>query len=153
MKDLQAIFVRNASRGDQTSLEETEKAAPLPVTLMAEDEVHFHQGSSITRTWSIKGKQPEIPTPAGRNKIGYFGAVDLITGKLITMQEGEQFNQYTFQTFLDCLLEHSQCKIILLLDNAKWHHAKRIKAYVEALFPRFESDRTSLENHSKEMDP
>lgn len=137
MKELQAFFVRNPARVFQSYRERTEKT-PLPVTMMAEDEVHFHQGTTVTRTWSVKGKQPTIRTPAGRNKISYFGAVDLITGKLITMQEEEQFTQYTFQTFLDCLLEHTQSKIILLLDNAKWHHAKRIKAYVEAHGDRLE---------------
>jgi transposase len=54
------------------------------------------------------------------------------------MQEEDQFTQYTFQTFLDCLLKHTQCKIILLLDNAKWHHAKHIKSYVDAHHDRLE---------------
>jgi hypothetical protein len=43
---------------------------PLPVTIMAEDEVHFYQGTTITRKWSLKGKQPTLFTPSGRNKIG-----------------------------------------------------------------------------------
>ena len=108
--------------------------------MMAEDEVHFYQGTTVARAWSVKGKQPTLFTPAGRNKVGYFGAVDLITGKLITqqIQPDEMFTQDTFRSFLECLLHFTKYKIVLLLDNAKWHHAKRIQAYVEARKDRLE---------------
>ena len=103
----------------------------LPLTMMSEDEVHFYQGSTVTRKWSLKGKQPNVTTASGRNKVGYYGAVDLVTGRLITMKE-EKFTQYTFKTFLDHLLFFNKLhKIILLLDNAMWHHAKSIQKYVE----------------------
>jgi hypothetical protein len=120
------------------SLHYRDEQEPLPVTIMAEDEVHFYQGTTITRKWSLKGQQPTLYTPPGRNKIGYFGAVDLLTGKLITMPEEEHFTQYTFQEFLEWVLRFTQGKIIFLLDNAKWHHAKRIQQFVEKHKDRLE---------------
>ncbi len=101
------------------SLHYRDEQEPLPVTIMAEDEVHFYQGTTITRKWSLKGQQPTLYTPPGRNKMGYFGAVDLLTGKLITMPEEEQFTQYTFKEFLEWVLRFTHSKIIFLLDNAK----------------------------------
>ena len=129
MKEIQDFFSKQKCSNSQNK--------DIQITMMAEDEVHFYQGTTVTRTWSLKGKQPNILTSSGRNKIGYYGAVDLVTGKLITMQE-EKFTQYTFQSFLDHLLYFANNKIILLLDNAMWHHAKRIQKYIEEHKDRLE---------------
>ena len=50
------------------------------IQLWAEDEVHFQRHSTITRMWSLKGKQPRVVSGSIRQKVGFLGADNLKTG-------------------------------------------------------------------------
>jgi transposase len=54
--------------------------------------------------------------------------VNLTNGHLVT-QEAVTFNQETFQHFLEKALAETKGKLIILLDNARWHKSKRIQAF------------------------
>ena len=71
------------------------------ITLWAEDEVFFYQAASLIRKWSIKGQQPQVKSPPGRDKIGYFGMVNLTTGRLLTV-----FCKIKFLTFAIIIPQH-----------------------------------------------
>jgi transposase len=101
------------------------------VQLWCEDEVHFQRHSSLIRMWSPKGQQPRVLSPSVRHKVGFFGALNLKTGQLVT-QEASTFNTQTFGDFIRYLLQSTQGKIFLILDNARWHHAKDLKEFFEA---------------------
>jgi len=72
-------------------------------------------------------KEPVLmhhPTRAG---VGYYGAVRLRDGKFIYKSEWGKFNGETFFTFLKYLRgvsSHSARKVIVITDNARYHHAK-----------------------------
>ena len=58
--------------------------------------------------------------------MGYFGAVRLRDGKLLTRREPLNFNAQTFWEFLIQLEEVSRVsgrQVIVISDNAKYHHA------------------------------
>lgn len=62
-----------------------------------------------------------------RKSVGYFGAVRLRDGKLVFQREEKRFNAVTFHTFLQHLRKiSSRCgrRVILIIDNARHHHAK-----------------------------
>jgi len=63
-----------------------------------------------------------------RKKMGIIGAVRPSDGLLVT-QSAEKFNSQSFTEFLNRLYLHRrrQCKMVLVLDNASWHHAVHIK--------------------------
>ena len=63
-----------------------------------------------------------------RESVSLFGAVNARTGKLITQFE-KTFNADTFEDFLKYLLRHRtpDRKIIIILDNARYHHARKLK--------------------------
>ena len=67
-----------------------------------------------------------------RKGFGVFGAVRVDDGRLVTTME-EKFNAMTFLTFLRKILRHHRRghMILVILDNARWHHAKILKPWLE----------------------
>jgi transposase len=67
-----------------------------------------------------------------RKSIGIFGAVRSADGYLVTRQEAK-FEAATFLSFLKQLLRHRRKgrKILLILDNARWHHAKVLHPWLK----------------------
>jgi len=103
-----------------------------------EDECHFKQTLTIIRAWFLAGLTPEIKSPVDRFKISIFGAMSK-RGQLITL-ENEKFNAETFRLFLEKLLLQAEIgqkkngekkKILLVLDNARYHHAKILQPWLE----------------------
>lgn len=83
----------------------------------------------MKRRWGIKGEQPQVKSAPTRAKIGYFGLVNMSTGALYT-KPAEKFKQDTFIDFLETALTYTKGKLIILLDNARWHHARAIQQFV-----------------------
>lgn len=90
--------------------------------------MHFQRHSSLIRTWAPKGEQPRIPSASTREKVAFFGAVNLKTGRLLT-QEAAIFNGQTFGDFVSYFLRHTQGTIHMILDNASFHRSKNLKAF------------------------
>ncbi len=78
---------------------------------------------------------PDVDGPRGaalvvrhhptRQSVGYFGAVRLRDGKLVTRREDVSFNGQTFWSFLQELETVSReegRRIVVITDNAKFHH-------------------------------
>jgi transposase len=62
-----------------------------------------------------------------RKSVGYFGAVRLRDGKLVFQREKGKFNAVTFHGFLKHLRQSSsRCRrrVVVIIDNARYHHAK-----------------------------
>ena len=125
-----------------------------------QDEVHFKMTLTIIRAWFLVGICPEIKSPTDRYKVSVFGALGK-NGQLITLQN-DVFNAETFKLFLEKLLFEAEVernekgnkkKILLVLDNAKYHHAKllqpwleEVKAVLELMFlPPYSSDLNAIE--------
>jgi transposase len=81
--------------------------------------------------WAPKGEQPRVSSPSCRHKVGFFGALNLKTGQLVT-QEAPTFNAQTFGDFIRLLLLSTQGQIYLILDNARWHRSQDLKPFFEA---------------------
>jgi len=66
-----------------------------------------------------------------RKSVAVFGAVCPEDGRLVTLQE-KTFNAESFQMFLHMLLRHARPgrKIMLIADNARWHHAAVLKPWL-----------------------
>jgi hypothetical protein len=67
-----------------------------------------------------------------RKSVGYFGAVRLRDGKFVYRREDHKFNAETFLDFLK-QLKLSACRsgrrVVVLLDNARYHHGKLHKEW------------------------
>ena len=92
------------------------------------DEVHFQQYGSRYRMWiPPEIKEPVLLHHPTRKSIGYFGAVRLRDGKFVYQREEKVFDASSFFPFLKLLRKRS-CQagrqVVLLLDNARYHHAR-----------------------------
>jgi transposase len=71
-------------------------------------------------------KDPILRHFPGRKSVGYFGAVRIRDGKFVYQREEGKFDAMTYFAFLKKLKSKS-CRsgrrVILLVDNAKYHHA------------------------------
>ena len=74
---------------------------------------------------------PKVLHEPTRKKVAFFGAVRPCDGIMI-IQRAERFNAETFQEFLSKLIRRKrhQRKIFLVVDNARWHHAKALKPWL-----------------------
>ena len=76
-------------------------------------------------------KDPILLHAPTRKKLGVFGAVCVREGKLLTYFENT-FNAMTFQSFLEYVLQYRTPGrlMVLVLDNARWHHANLIQPWL-----------------------
>lgn len=68
-----------------------------------------------------------------RKSIGIFGAVSNVNGRLATQLTNKKFDATTFLLFLKQLLRHRRKGqlMIVIVDNARWHHAKVLQPWLE----------------------
>jgi len=101
--------------------------------VLFQDEASVQFSPTITRTWSLKGQQPEVFTSSSRLRQHLIGAVDPKTGKVhVAFSDGLKTMQ--FQHFLEGLLYRYEeaGKILMVLDNARVHHAKALQPFLRA---------------------
>lgn len=102
---------------------------------------------------------PEIKHPVclhhpTRKSVGYFGAVNLRTGQLVVQREATVFDGQTFASFLIQLKTASRRRgrrIVVISDNAKYHHAKLHLPWREAQAKTFALD--YLPPYSPDLNP
>ena len=87
-----------------------------------------------------------------RKSIALFGAVNITRGHLLTQFE-KKFNAMTFQSFLENLLKHRarSRRIVIILDNAKYHHANLLKPFLQKYRKRLRLE--FLPPYSPELNP
>jgi hypothetical protein len=132
-------------------------AKKAKIELWAQDEVHFQQYGSRCRMWVPKEvKEPILNHHPTRKSVGYFGAVHLGSGRMMFRREQGKFNALTFWEFMKQLCRRARRtgkKIVLLVDNARYHHAKlhkewraTHKKYIELLYlPPYSPDLNPIE--------
>lgn len=100
------------------------------MTLVYLDEVGFAMKGVVRRTWSMKGQTPLVDLPAKWDKLSTIGAIT----------SGGKFFQNTHQgairstqviDFLKHVLSHVPGELIVVLDNARIHHARRVQDFVQ----------------------
>lgn len=99
-------------------------------------------------------KDPVLLHHPTRKSVGYFGAVRLCDGRLVFQREEERFNAVTFHTFLKHLRQtscQSGRRVVVITDNAKYHHAKLHAEWRSQQAPQFILD--FLPPYSPDLNP
>lgn len=99
-------------------------------------------------------KDPVLLHHPTRKSVGYLGAVRLRDGKLVFQREEEMFNAMTFHAFLKRLRQASSRsgrRVIVIIDNAKYHHAKLHADWRNRQVPKFTLD--FLPPYSPDLNP
>src|SRR5664279_4482632 len=105
------------------------------VDVWATDEVHFQQHGSRCQMWiPPETKDPVLLHAPTRRSVGYFGAVRLRDGRFQFCRETGKFNGVTFFAFMKSLRRTSirtGRRVVVITDNAKYHHALLHKPWRE----------------------
>jgi hypothetical protein len=99
-------------------------------------------------------KDPVLQHHPTRKSVGYFGAVRLRDGKFIFARELNRFDAMTTWNFLRLLQRrslNSRRRVIVITDNAKYHHAKLHSAWRQKNEARFRLD--YLPPYSPDLNP
>ena len=102
--------------------------------------------------WALQGQQPEIPTYGGRKRQHLIGAVDPVAGR-VHVALSSSLKASEFQQFLEGVLFRYKDagKILLVLDNARAHHAKALQPFLDARAHKLEL--LFLPPYSPDMNP
>ena len=98
---------------------------------MFEDESMIRDYQAIMKTWFPIGCQRIIPTYGKHEGVKMMGCLNYETGK-VYVEEHDKYDAKVFLGFLKNILkEYSKGKIVMILDNAKIHHAKLLREFLE----------------------
>lgn len=101
--------------------------------MLYEDECSLSNTATLGYKWSQKGSQPIIAQKQSkRERQTVFGSYNYNTGQ-ITVSFADKGNSKTFKKHLQKVLYEYRDypKIIMVLDNVKYHHAKRIQNWLK----------------------
>ena len=99
--------------------------------ILFEDEPMIRDYQALAHTWFPKGQQKQIPTYGKHRGVKLLGTLDYETGDVFCV-EGEQYDAQVFLSFLEKVVErYPNQKIVMVLDNARIHHAKLIQPFLE----------------------
>jgi len=87
---------------------------------------------AIMKSWFPKGEQRIIPTYGKHCGTKLVGVLDYETGA-VYVEEHERYDAEVFLSFLmNVLAWYPKGKIVMVLDNARIHHAKLLEAFLSA---------------------
>jgi len=85
---------------------------------------------AIMKSWFPKGEQKIIPTYGKHHGAKLVGILNYETGS-VYVEEHEKYDAEVFLSFLkNVLLLYPAGKIVMVLDNAKIHHAKLLNGFL-----------------------
>lgn len=80
------------------------------------------------RCWMRRGERKLIPAPGSPQFLHIFGGYNWHSGRL-TYRTSAHKNSDTFVAFVEQVLEeHPRQHLILVMDNASYHHSKTVRA-------------------------
>lgn len=97
--------------------------------ILFEDESMIRDYQAIGATWFERGKQKIIKTFGKHRGVKLVGCLDYESGD-IYCEEHDTYDAQTFLGFLENVLNRYSGKIVMILDNARIHHAKLIQPFL-----------------------
>ena len=99
--------------------------------ILFEDESVIRAYQALSRSWFPCGRQRRVPTYGSQGGARLFGVLDYVTGG-VHVREYSKGDAASFLHFLESvLLAYPEGKIVLILDNARIHHALLLKDFLE----------------------
>lgn len=93
--------------------------------------------ATVMNVWSPRGQTPVVRVDAGRSKAGFYGTLNLHTGRE-TVTRSAEFTATLSATHLQHVLDaHPDCPVVLFWDRAPWHRGAPIR-HLLAANPRLE---------------
>lgn len=109
------------------------KEEPDDTVFLFEDEFSLSNTATISYGWSIKGVQPLVDCKQNkRERQTGLGSVNIKTGQMV-VNFADHGNYQSFKKHLKKILKvyANAPKILLCVDNVKYHHARLLKKFLE----------------------
>jgi transposase len=88
--------------------------------------------ATVSYKWGLKGVQPQIEQKQRkRERKTLFGCIEPKTGIAISSVENKGNTNSFFSFMLKVARLYPNKKVVMVLDNVKYHHAKRLKPILE----------------------
>lgn len=85
---------------------------------------------TIANTWFLKRQQKKITTYGRHQGVKLIGTLYYETGDVFCVQE-EQYKAVEFLSFIEKIIaRYPNKRIVMVLDNARIHHAKYIQPFL-----------------------
>ena len=86
---------------------------------------------AIQKTWFVKGRQKVIQPYGKHEGVKLLGILDYETGK-VYVEDHKSYDAQVFMSFLgNVLKKYPTGNIVMILDNAKIHHAKLLTRFLQ----------------------
>jgi transposase len=97
-----------------------------------EDEFSLSNTATVSYQWAVRGQQPKvICKQRHRERQSVFGTVNPESGQIV-ISFADKGNSTTFKKHLRKVVKaFNGKKIILILDNVRYHHAKKLAPFLE----------------------
>jgi len=122
------------------------------VVVLFEDEFSLSNTATVSYHWSPRGRQPRaLCKQRRRERQTAMGSFNIVSGQL-TMSFHQKGNYQSFKKHLKKILYiyDGHSKIIIIVDNVRFHHAKLLKKWLQAK-PQLEL--VYLPPYSPELNP
>jgi len=98
--------------------------------ILFEDESMIRDYQAISKTWFPTGQQRIIPTYGKHHGAKLVGFLNYETGE-VYVEEHDKYDAEVFLSFLKNVVVKYHGKIVMILDNARIHHAKLIQPFLD----------------------
>ncbi len=115
-----------------------DNAQDAPETIyLAGDEASLYLQTTIQAVWAPRGQTPVLRTDTQRDKVNFYGTLNLHTGEEIVLRSAEMNATVSVQHLEQLLAAFPQGPIVLFWDRATWHKGKVVQRFLDA-HPRLE---------------
>lgn len=112
------------------------QTAPETV-ILAEDEATLYLQATTAAVWAPYGQTPIARVHPNRDKVSFYGTLNLQTGQEVASKEATMNSEATARHLEKVLDTYPGAPLLLLWDRASWHGGPLVRAVLEAN-PRLE---------------
>jgi len=96
------------------------------------DAVHPEHNTMASYGWIKRGETRQLKTNSGRERLNLHGAINAETHE-VTIIESDTVNEESTIDLLETIRQKyfMAAMIYIILDNAKYHYSRKVKAYLE----------------------
>jgi transposase len=99
---------------------------------LTEDEAGLCLQATTMTVWAPRGQTPVVRAHPGREKVNFYGTLNLHTGQVIATRSTEMNAQATAHHLEQILEAVPDVPIVLLWDRAPWHSGQAIRDVLQA---------------------
>jgi len=115
-----------------------DNAQDAPDTVyLAEDEASLYLQTTLQAIWAPRGQTPLICSDTQRDKLYFYGTLNLHTGQEIVLRSEEMNAAVSVQHLEQLLATYPNRPIVLFWDRASWHKGKMVEKFLHT-HPRLE---------------